>query len=190
MSARWTEEEIDFLYHYAGEYPLALLTKKLNTEFSRNRTKSALSSKMSQLKLSSRPTVDFFSAEQWAKELGFNNSTRINVWVKKKGLKAIKLDATHSAITIRAMQQFAKRRPELFGHVPFDILLYYFGEEVTNKVANTPLKRYHPQPVIINGKQYSSIREASRHTHYSVSFLAREVKRPNSWIKKVEKHNV
>jgi hypothetical protein len=84
------------------------------------------------------------------------------------------------------MKDFANKRPELFSHIPKDVLLYYFGEEITDKILETPLKRLRSQAVNINGKIYQSLREASRETKMPLQSLCREVKRPDSWIKKVE----
>jgi hypothetical protein len=181
----WTEKEIDFLYQYAGKFPIALLVEKLNQKFNQNRTRLAVQTKINRLGLYSKTELDYMSAQQWAKEFGFKFSNQINVWAKK-GLERIKLDRTHNAITIKAMKKFANQRPDLFGHIDEDILLYYFGEEITNKILNTPLKRYPPQPVVINGKKYHSLREASRQTKLPLKSICREVKRPDSWILKAE----
>jgi hypothetical protein len=181
----WAEKEIDFLYRWAGKLPITLLVEKLNKNFQNNRSRMSVQSKINRLGLYSRTEMDYMTANQWAKEFGFNNSNCINVWAKK-GLERIKLNRTHNAISIKAMKDFANKRPELFSHIPKDVLLYYFGEEITDKILETPLKRLRSQAVNINGKIYQSLREASRETKMPLQSLCREVKRPDSWIKKVE----
>lgn len=89
------------------------------------------------------------------------------------------------------MKIFAMQRPFLFSDVQTDILLYYFGEAVTDLiVANKPLreKMVGNKPVIRidTGEVYAGIRQASRQTGIPRPVIKREAKRIDGWLKFVK----
>ena len=185
MRKTWTDKEIDFLFKYCGVLPIALLIEKFNKTFNTNRTRYSLTSKIGRLGLTYAVEFDHLTKKQWAKTFGFNNNHVMTRW-ERKGLRVIKLNKHQHAISIKDMAKFANERPHLFTSINRDILLYYFSEELVNKIANSKSRTYSPKKVKTpDGRIFNSQKQASKQLRISERSIAREVSRPDGWLKLV-----
>lgn len=179
----WTEQEIDFLFKYCGSLPINLLIEKFNSKFGTNRTRQSIACKIGRLGLTYRVELDCLSKLEWAKIFGFNHGHVMTRW-ERKGLKVIKFNSRNHAISIKDMRKFANEKPHLFTLINKDILLYYFDEELVNKISKSNNLNYKPQKVkASDGRIFSSLREASRKLNISLRTISSEVKRPDGWLK-------
>jgi hypothetical protein len=189
----WHPEEIDLLEELIEYYPIPLIAKKINKWHKKNnsRTKrscNAVKVKLNRMGYSATPKEDNMSATDWSRQLKLSHY-RVNDWVKRGGLSYQKIAHNKLAISIEQMTNFAREKPHLFTEVPEDILVYYFGGEVTAKVID--YKRKHPHPIGISrpvyridtGKQYKSLHEAEEETGISRQSLTREAKRSDGWLR-------
>lgn len=190
---KWHPGEIDLLDELIEYYPIPLIAKKINKWHKKNNSKTrrscnAVKVKLNRMGYSATPKEDNMTASDWCRELKLN-PYRVNGWVKKRGLQYRKIAHNKLAISIEQMADFAKEKPHLFTEVPEDILVYYFGDEVTTRVID--YKKKHPHPVGISrpvyridtGKQYKSLHEAEDETGISRHSLAREAKRSDGWLR-------
>lgn len=185
MKKRWTDEEIDFLFKYCGVLPIALLVKKFNKTFKTNRTSHAITSKIWRLGLTHKVEIDYLTKTQWAKTFGFNNGHIMTRW-ERKGLKVVKLNQYQHAISIKAMAKFANERPHLFTSIDQEILLYYFDEELVNKINQSKSYTYSAKKIkTSDGRTFDSQTQASQQLRLSQRSIAREIKRPDGWLQLV-----
>lgn len=192
----WHPAEIDLLAELIEYYPIPLIAKKINKWHIKNKSKTrrscnAVKVKLNRMGYSATPKEDNMTATDWARQLKLSHY-RVNDWVKRSGLLSKKIAHNKLAISIKQMTDFAREKPHLFTEVPEDVLVYYFGDEVTARVID--YKKKHPHPVGISrpvyridtGKQYKSLHEAENETGISRQSLTREAKRSNGWLRFVE----
>jgi hypothetical protein len=189
----WHPEEIDLLEELIEYYPIPLIAKKINKWHRKNNSKTtrscnAVKIKLNRMGYSATPKEDNMTATDWSRQLKLSHY-RVNDWVKRGGLSYKKIAHNKLAISQEQMTSFAREKPHLFTEVPEDILVYYFGDEVTAKVID--YKRKHPHPIGISrpvyridtGKQYKSLHEAEDETGISRQVLTREAKRSDGWLR-------
>lgn len=185
MKKKWTDAEVDFLFKYCGVLPIALLIEKFNKTFNTNRTRYSITAKIGRLGLTYAVEFDYLTKKQWAKTFGFNNNHVMTRW-ERKGLKVVKLNKHQHAISIKAMAKFANERPHLFTSVDREILLYYFSEELVAKISESRNFTYSPKKIKTpDGRIFRSQKQASQQLHISERSIAREVSRPDGWLKLV-----
>lgn len=191
---RWNSEELDLLDDLIGRYPLRIIAKKINNWHRKNKTNitrtfNAVKVKVLRDNYSTEPTEDNMTITRWAKQLRISPH-RVRGWTRFSGLVHQKVARNKLAISIKNMKDFACQKPFLFADISKDILLYYFGEKVTNQIlASKPLRDKlvgNKQITRIDtGETYTSIREASRKTGIIRCTIKREAER-DGWLKFVK----
>jgi hypothetical protein len=135
----WSEDELELLEILVNTCPTEMITDKINRfnhkqKTSIIRTKNAIEVKINRMGYSQLATEDNMSAKEWARTLELN-SYRVQGWIRKQGLQATK-GCNYWIISRRNMIEFANRKPELLAAVSKDILLYYFGNSLTDLILN------------------------------------------------------
>jgi hypothetical protein len=186
----WSEGELELLEKLINTCPTEMITDKIN-KFNRKhktgvtRTKNAIEVKINRMGYSHIATEDNMSAKEWARALGLK-SHRVQGWIRKVGLGAIK-GCNYWIISKENMIEFAKRKPELLAVVSKDILLYYFGESLTdfilsNKEKSPPVSVRHKIKRTDTGEVYESLTKAAKDLGMNRHSVRDEAKR-NGWLK-------
>lgn len=189
--SKWQKEELAYLEKLANTLPLQLITNKINNwnkgkGNNVERTMTAVKVKLKRLGYGTTPTENYLSGHEWTRQLGLK-SYRVQGWVRHLGLKSIKISRNKRAISILAMKEFATQKPHLFSAINPDILIYYFGEDLTNVILNAKdkcpdfLNQKKPIQRKDNGVIYPSIREASMKLNMNKTSVRYQAKH-NGWL--------
>jgi hypothetical protein len=190
MGIAWSENELRVLQTLVNTCPTEMITAKIN-QFHRKhltgikRTKTAIKARIRKMGYSRLATEDNMSAREWSRSLGLN-VYRVQGWIKKQGLKHRK-GSNYLIISRNNMIAFAKRKPELLAGVCKDILLYYFGESLTNMILSNKANCPDFMPIrkilrVDNNIIYPSLHEAERQLGISRVSIKNEAKR-GGWLR-------
>lgn len=189
---QWSKAEIEYLSSLVSSYPLELITKKINRWHRRfktgvRRSVCAVRKKINSSKYSVNPIDDNMTANEWARQLGLSRN-RVLRWKREQGLKHLIINKRKLAINVKDMTDFAERKPHLFCMAKKETLLYYFGEELTEKIESSKTKcpeiAFKSKPIqrTDTGEIYCSMAKASRELGLDQMTVAREAKR-EGWLR-------
>lgn len=190
----WTAQEDDIIEKMVGYFTIHQIVKKLNKWHRKQATgitrrRQAVQKRINYLGYSSIPSEDNMTTGLWAKQLGISK-VRLDNYRRFNGLQGTKISYNKTIISIKQMTDMLEEHPHLLSDVNPDILVYYFGEELTNKILAHKVVRDKivkiPAKVkrVDNGMVYPSLRVAEKNLKMSRCAITAETKR-NGWLRKV-----
>jgi len=184
----WTDREIQILSDMAETMPITQLARAFNQQLNqlglKKRTRNSIRTKIQRLGFSLNVQHGVYTVGMISRNLNISPKT-INTWVRNYGLNFYRVAKNKNAIkyiTAKHLRDFARKRPQSFGGVPFiDLFLVLEDQQLTEYIVkNYPHRpgRLPPQPVrcIETRKVYGSYVEAGKAFHVSSSTIYKSVK--------------
>jgi hypothetical protein len=193
MAKQWTGKELEFVEKYVNTLSLKTISERLNKHNSDSgikRSKFAIKKKLQEMGYSVRTTENNMTSYYWSKSLGLSKHT-VGKWITRHGLYCEKEGSERKSrylISRNAMTYFAGQNPHLFSGIHKDILLYYFGDNLTTIIlGHKPPRQYIyklPQKIkrTDTGEVYPSLSEASKSLGISKHLVKVQAQR-NGWLR-------
>jgi hypothetical protein len=113
-------------------------------------------------------------------------SDRVRGWTRSRGLNYARRESSF-IITVEDMRKFATEKPHLFSAVSEDVLIYYFGNNLTRLILSNKKTCPDFQPKyriqrLDNKFIYPSLYKAAKDLGMRKEAVKREAKR-NGWLR-------
>lgn len=184
----WSEKELQVLKDMAETMPITQLVRAFNQQIGMHgydkRTGHSIRSKLQKLGYSANVQHGVYTVGMISKKLNIPFGTVSN-WVRYNGLNFYRITRKRNAtkyITAKNLRDFARKRPQSFGGIPFiDLYLLLEDQQLTEYIVkNYPLRpaRLQPQRVrcIETRNEYASYVEAGKAFHVCASAIYKSVK--------------
>jgi hypothetical protein len=135
MAKKWNQEEDDLLEKFVNTVTVLTIVEKLgqlNSDRDIKRSEATVRARLQKLGYSVKATENNMSCFLWGRMLGIS-FRKIRRWTKNHGL-SFEEQNCQIHVSRKAMIALAKRKPQFFAEIKKDILISYFGADLTERI--------------------------------------------------------